>query len=119
MSELCRCRARWEGRIERRAQPRRVPLPTISCGIKVRTNELLSPARILNVSAGGIHLSTSRKLQPGDPALIELANPSTGFSRLKLTRICHAFESPSGEFLAGGQFANPLSAEEVEALLGV
>jgi hypothetical protein len=51
--------------------------------------------------------------------LIELANPSTGFSRLKLTRICHAFESPSGEFLAGGQFANPLSAEEVEALLGV
>jgi len=63
MSELCRCRARWEGRIERRAQPRRVPPTTISCGIKVRTYELLSPANILNVSARGIHLSKNRKLQ--------------------------------------------------------
>jgi hypothetical protein len=96
-----------------------VPSPAISCGVKVRTNELLSPARILNVSVGGIHLSTSKKLQPGDPALIEIANLATGFSRMKLTRICHAFQSSSGEFLAGGQFANPLSAEEVEALLGV
>jgi len=118
MSELCKCRVRWNGRTERRTHPRRAVLPTVTCAVKVRSNEVLSPATIINVSVGGIRLSTCKRLGPGDPALVELRNPVSGFARLKLTRITHTLQTADGECLAGGAFANELSVEESRALFG-
>src|SRR5262249_17851571 len=72
------------------------------------------PARIVNVSAGGVGLLPPCDFSPGP--LLHLELPSEA-ARLALIRVVRVMQHDAGHWFLGCEFADQLAAEEVKDLV--
>jgi len=72
---------------------------------------------LLNLSLGGAGLLVSRPLEPGLEVVVHLTASAQNLTYEVAARICHATQRPDGEWVVGCEFANQLTADQLEALL--
>lgn len=75
------------------------------------------PARVQNLSTGGVGLQLERRIDLGRFILVELISHTGHFSRLLLTRVVHLSEHPDGGYILGGEFIGTLAPGELQFLL--
>lgn len=75
------------------------------------------PARVLNISRGGLCLILYDRFEPGTVLTIGLTNTTEHFLPPLRVRVVHSREQPDGTWVVGCAFANPLSDAELRALL--
>jgi hypothetical protein len=73
--------------------------------------------KILNIAAGGVGLLVPRHCEPGTHLRLELIDPSGRTSRPIQARVIHSSQKGPEEWVVGCAFANPLSEEDVAALV--
>lgn len=79
--------------------------------------EVLWPARVLNLSCGGVGLLVSRRFEPDTLLQIELQTAKRSFSRPLLVQVLHVTGHQTGGWLIGCSFPQPLSEEELHQLM--
>jgi hypothetical protein len=75
------------------------------------------PARVQNLSTGGVGLHLERPIDLGRFIFVELVSHTGHFSRLLLTRVVHLSEHPEGGYVLGGEFIGTLAAKELQFLI--
>lgn len=75
------------------------------------------PARVLNVSAGGLGLLLPCEFSPGTVLRIELPAEVAQPARLLLIRVVHCVEAPGRGWLLGCEFANQLDNDQIQSML--
>jgi hypothetical protein len=78
------------------------------------------PARVRDVSAGGLGLVLRHRFRPGTPLLVEIHGPAGGPGRVLAARVVHARPVQPGTatcWLVGCAFLTPLGDDELRALL--
>lgn len=101
---------------ERRAKARyALNVPAAFCHpiAEVGNDDCWTGARIQDVSASGIGLVLTHPVEPEVLLAIDLQ----GVSRLLLAHVAHATPRTEGGWLVGCALINPLSEEELQALL--
>ncbi len=73
-------------------------------------------ARLRTATARGISFSLPTVLNPGDKVEVELPGVERGTSLL--VSVVKAVRGPDGQWLIGGVFERPLTADELRALAG-
>jgi hypothetical protein len=76
------------------------------------------PARVRDLSAGGVGLSLERRFEPGTILLIELATGQDEPSFVAPVKVIHATADGDGHWILGCAFTRPLDEEQVQALVG-
>jgi hypothetical protein len=103
--------------IERRASTRYPCNLATSCRLGAAVKGDGHPARVRNVSAGGISLVLAHEFRSGDIVNVELRSMTRNFVRHLNVRVIYCIEHPSGDFILGGSFTSPLTDDEVKAFL--
>jgi len=75
------------------------------------------PARVRDLSTGGVGLHLERPIDLGRFIFVELVSHTGHFSRLLLTRVVHLSEHPEGGYVLGGEFIGTLPPRELQFLL--
>jgi len=88
----------------------------VTCGPADEDPEILWPAKVVNVSQGGVGLLLSRRFQPDTILQVEVQIPNKGFSRPLLVQVKHVTGHEHGGWLVGCQFTQPLEEDEVRQL---
>jgi hypothetical protein len=91
--------------------------PETSCHLIAGVGETLWPARVLELSSGGVRLQLRRRFDPGAWVLLELANGARIFSCALVLRVSHVAQQADGGYVLGGAFARKLTSQELMALL--
>ncbi len=102
---------------ERRASVRYTIPGAAEWFIHVLVGEETCTAAVRDISIGGIGFLINRQLEPGNLIRVELTNASQLFSDLRQARVAHVLPQVEGNFLTGCQFAEPLTYEQIYALL--
>jgi hypothetical protein len=79
------------------------------------------PAKVVNISRGGIGLLLRHRFEPGMPLAVEFLSHSSGARRTVLVKVAHATAvqlQPEPHWLVGCAFSEILSEAELQALLG-
>jgi hypothetical protein len=76
----------------------------------------LCPARVRNVSRGGIGMIVHRRFGPGTAASLELPGLGGRPCRTVPVQVVHASPAGGGRWHIGCQFGERLTPEEVQAL---
>jgi len=75
-------------------------------------------AKVRNISPDGMSLVLNRPLEADTLLNVDLIDTKTNrFSRTLEVRVCYCLEHPSGDWIMGGSFANPLTVEEMQYFL--
>lgn len=74
-------------------------------------------ATVRNISCEGIGLLLGRRFEPGALLSIELTESTGDRQRLLLARVAHATQQAEGKWLVGCTLVNPVTEEEIQALL--
>ncbi len=103
---------------DRRATPRfPCSLETV-CRLVATVPDDPWPAKVRNISLGGICLVLHRRLEPGTVLAVELQDSAhQRIPRAVQMRVTSVAEYPSGGWICGGAFADKLSPDELRALL--
>ena len=102
--------------VERRAWVRYSCDLEASCVPADDDPEILWPARVVNVSCGGVGLLLSRRFEPGTLLQVEVQIPRKGFFRPLIVQVLHVTGQEYGGWVAGCSFAQPLEEEDVKQL---
>jgi hypothetical protein len=100
-----------------RAWVRYPPRQETPCHLLTLTENERWPARVQNLSTGGVGLHLKERIDIGRFVLVELTSASGLFSRLLLTRVVHLSGAPDGGCLLGGEFIGELPESELRFLL--
>ena len=103
--------------IERRASTRYPCNLATNCRLAAFVAGDSWPARVRNISVGGINLVLSRAFDIGDHLALDLRSNTRNFARSLAVRVCYCIEHPSGDWIIGGSFPQPLQNEELRAFL--
>ena len=103
--------------IERRASTRYPCNLATSCRLIASVEGDTWPGRVRNISVGGISLVLSHPVDAGTLLAVELRRTTHNFSRAVQVRVIYCIEHPSGDFILGGYFTNPLDDDELKAFL--
>lgn len=106
--------ARW---IERRASTRYPCNLATSCRLVASLPGDPVPARVRNISVGGMNLVMTQPFESGSLLFIELRSMTRNIVRTVQLRIIYSIEHPSGDWIAGASFVQPLTDEELKAFL--
>jgi hypothetical protein len=101
---------------DRRAAERLAASPEASCSFLSPVVEDFGPAKIKNISAEGIGLLMSRRVETGTLLAVTLSNPTRGLNKTVLVRVAHVTGQP-GSWLVGGTFNSPLTYQELTTLV--
>ncbi len=104
--------------IDRRIWARYSGNLSTSCRIKASLNEDIRPARVRNISAGGISLIVACSAEPETIVPLVLRSTLRDFSRALSLRVLYCVEHPGGDWILGGEFVEPLGEEELRHFLG-
>lgn len=77
----------------------------------------LHPARVRNISTGGISLIVSRKFEAGTQLFVQLFSSSHRMARVLEVKVIYTVEHPSGDWILGGAFVEKLNGDELKLLL--
>lgn len=102
--------------VERRAWVRFSCDLEASCVPSDDDPEILWPARVVNVSCGGVGLLLSRRFEPGTLLQVEVQIPKLGFFRPLLVQVLHLTGQEFGGWLVGCSFTQPLEENDVKQL---
>ena len=98
---------------ERRRAVRRRPAHNTICRLSNRDdNSEIGCGLVWNLSTTGISLLLNVPLQPGTWVRAELQN-HVGETRLVAIRVVHLNRLRTGDYVLGGQFAQPLDDDEL------
>lgn len=103
--------------IERRASTRYPCNLATSCRLAASVKGDTVPARVRNISAGGVSLVLGHEFTSGALIALELRNTGRNFARTLQVRVIYCIEHPSGDWILGGAFVSPLTDDEVKAFL--
>jgi hypothetical protein len=104
--------------IERRASTRYPCNLATSCRLAAAVKDQQGyPARVRNVSAGGVSLVLAHEFSSNDIIVVELRSMTRNFVRELKVRVIYCIEHPSGDYILGGSFTSPLTDDEVTAFL--
>jgi hypothetical protein len=103
--------------IERRASTRYPCNLATSCRLVASLPGECVPARVRNISVGGLSLVTTQAFDPGSLIGIELRSMTRNIAHTLQVRIIYSIEHPSGDWIAGARFVQPLKDEELKAFL--
>jgi hypothetical protein len=101
---------------DRRAAERMAVNTGTSCGFAGPVTEDFGPAKFRDVSMEGIGLLLVRQVAVGSLLAVSIANPAQKFAKTVLVRVAHV-TSAHGGFLVGGTFLEPLTYQELTALV--
>lgn len=101
--------------VERRAFERFATDLLVSCWPVAAGRADSWPARLRDISAGGIGLVVERRFERGTMLAVDLANVGSGSSRTLLSRVMHAEPQPEGEWLLGLALLREMSEDELSA----
>jgi hypothetical protein len=104
---------------ERRAWVRYAVELTASCHSEGTLKDAGWPAKVSDISAGGIGLLLRHRFQPGAPLAVELRNATNLFRRLVMVRVRHAkpvIAQGDHCWLVGCVFTPPLTEDELREL---
>jgi hypothetical protein len=102
---------------ERRASLRH-PCDLESACQPLTASSIQWPGRIRNLSAGGIGINLARSFEPGTVLAIDIRSRDQRVETLT-ARVVHARLQDDGSWILGCAFANPLSEEDLKALLAI
>lgn len=103
--------------IERRVSTRYPCSLTTSCRLIASVRGSTLPARVRNLSVGGISLVVNRHFESGSVLTIELKSLKRDFAcTLELT-VCYCVDHPNGESILGGRFLRTLDDDELSIFL--
>jgi hypothetical protein len=105
--------------IERRAYVRLAVDLAATCSPVGHSREVGWPARVRDISRGGLGLVLRHRFRPGTHLTIELRAPSGAALRTVTARVAHATAAlvdGSPCWVVGCSFAEPLAEDELEAL---
>ena len=105
------------GGIERRASTRYPCNLATSCRLIAAVEGDDWPGRVRNISGGGVSLVLSHPVDAGTLLAVELRSMTRNFSRAVQVRVVYCIEHPSGDYILGGAFTQPLSDDELKAFL--
>ena len=100
-----------------RAWVRHAPRQETPCLLVALADDERWPARVQDLSTGGVGLHMDERVEIGRFVLVELISASGLFSRLLLTRVVHLSEHAEGGFVLGGEFISELPERELRFLL--
>jgi hypothetical protein len=103
--------------IERRASTRYPCNLATSCRLAAAIKDQEHPARVRNISAGGVSLVIGHEFSSGDILAVEIRSMPRNFTRQLKVRVIYCIEHPSGEYIIGGSFTSPLNEDEITAFL--
>jgi hypothetical protein len=106
-----------QGGIERRASTRYPCNLATSCRLGAAVKGDSHPARVRNISAGGVSLVLTQPVISGELISVDLRSMTRNFARTLQVRVIYCIEHPSGEYILGGAFVNTLTEDEVKAFL--
>jgi hypothetical protein len=75
------------------------------------------PGKIRNVSAGGIAVRLARRFEAGTVLAVDVQGQGDAIMQTLLARVVHVSLQDDGSWLLGCAFKNPLSEEDLKALL--
>lgn len=101
---------------DRRASERMAVNAATTCGFAGPVAEDHGPAKIRDVSMEGIGLLLMKQVAIGTLMAIVLSNPAQKLNKTMLVRIAHV-TAVHGGFLVGGTFSEPLTYQELCALV--
>jgi hypothetical protein len=101
--------------VERRAAVRYPSNLTSSCHTLTSRREDSWTATVKDISRLGIGLRLGRRFEPGIILAVEL--PFEGAPQLLLVRVMHTRSEGEGVWLIGCELVNPLTEDELKALL--
>jgi len=103
--------------IDRRASTRYPYNLATNCRLAASVAGDSWPARVRNISVGGINLVLSRAVDVGDNLALDLRSNTRNFARALSVRVCYCVEHPSGDWIIGASFSQPLQDDELRAFL--
>jgi hypothetical protein len=81
-------------------------------------NDLTWPAKIRDISVGGIGLILRRRFERGAGLAIELPDPPSDTRYTVFARVMHTTPAADGSWFLGCSFVNPISQETLQTILG-
>jgi hypothetical protein len=103
--------------IERRASTRYPCNLATSCRLVASLPGEPVPARVRNISVGGVSLVLSHPFEADSLVSIELRSMARGLVRGVQVRIIYSIEHPSGDWILGASFVDALGVEELKSFL--
>ncbi|MBY0527508.1 MAG: PilZ domain-containing protein [Gemmataceae bacterium] len=103
--------------IERRASTRYPCNLATSCRLAASVKGTAYTARVRNISAGGVSLVLNHEFVSGELVALDLRSTTRNFARTLQVRVIYCIEHPSGDWILGGAFVEPLADDEVKAFL--
>ena len=103
--------------IERRASTRFPCNLATSCRLVASLPDDPVPARVRNISVGGLSLVLAKPFDSGSLLAIELRSMTRNVTRTLQIRILYVVEHPSGDWIAGASFVQPLADDELKTFL--
>jgi len=88
-----------------------------SCGTAVASQGRRWAAKVRNVSSGGLGVSLDRRFEPRALLAIDVQKAGANTSLTLLAKVVHVSREEGGFWLMGCSFPNPLSEDELQALL--
>jgi hypothetical protein len=104
---------------ERRASARYQPIQEISCSLSRMVGEAPCPARLLDVSQGGIGLLVEQPVEPGTSVLVTLQNRASRFQCSELVYVRHVTEQSGGTYHVGCEFIKKLTRGDLRTLASI
>jgi hypothetical protein len=83
------------------------------------SNELSWPAKIRNLSVGGVGLVIERRFEPGVILFLEITPPASGSKETLMARVVHATAQAGNLWLLGCAFCSRLSPGKIQSLVGL
>lgn len=103
--------------VHRQATVRYATPPRASAQVVAVQTRPMSPSKILDLSTTGVSLLVDDYQEPGTVMIVELGSADGDFKRLQIVRVVHIKEIGTCSWVLGGQFAHPLSGDEIQTLL--
>jgi hypothetical protein len=103
--------------VEQRAHPR-YHVPSDTCGeVSSPPSTHPQPARVLNLSLGGVGLLVDTPFHAGELLQVEFSRTDPDFSCTLVVSVVHCTEQPDGRYLVGGRFVDQLEPGELRLLI--
>jgi len=102
---------------ERRQSVRYAPQPEMSTRLTALVGDDLTPAKIHNVSALGIAVQLTRRIEPGAVVSVEIQGAASGKAQKLQFRVTHVVEETDGSFIVGGAFTEKPNGFDLLTLL--
>ncbi len=103
--------------IERRASTRYPCNLATSCRLVAAVIGDSVPGRVRNISVGGLSLVVSHPFDAGSLVAIELRSMTRNLIRPLQVRVLYSIEHPSGDWILGSSFVEPLNEDDLRAFL--